>query len=232
MPTTRPRILDPQAIPVVGTDHHLAPLAPSRLTAQALRERFGAGVDWQAEIPGDTGHSGRELAAASVLVPLVQRPQGLHVLLTERSAHLREHAGQISFPGGRVEDSDADAVATALREAEEEVGLPRAQVEVIGTLPLYTTVTHFAVTPVVALVRPPFTLALDAFEVAEAFEVPLSFLMTPAHHQRHEVELLGRRRQFLSMPWEGQDADGAPRRYFIWGATAAMLRNLYGFLSG
>jgi 8-oxo-dGTP pyrophosphatase MutT (NUDIX family) len=228
---SRPPLIDPQAIPVVGTDHHLPAVEPSRLTAQALRERFGSGADWQAEIPGDTGHSGRELAAASVLVPLVQRADGLHVLLTQRTAHLREHAGQISFPGGRVEDTDADAVATALREAEEEVGLPRARVDVIGKLPMYTTVTNFAVTPVVALVRPPFTLVLDAFEVAEAFEVPLSFLMTPAHHQRHEVELLGRRRRFLSMPWDGQGADGAPRRYFIWGATAAMLRNLYGFLN-
>jgi hypothetical protein len=86
------------------------------------------------------------------------------------------------------------------------------------------------VTPVVALVRPPFDLRLDAFEVAEAFEVPLRFLMTPAHHQRHEFELQGERRQFLSMPWQGHDEQGAPRSYFIWGATAAMLRNLYGFL--
>ena len=152
------------------------------------------------------------------------------MLLTRRTEHLRDHAGQISFPGGRVEDDDADAVATALREAEEEVGLPRDAVDVIGQLPHYTTVTRYVVTPVVALVRPPFDLQLDAFEVAEAFEVPLRFLMTPAHHQRHEFELQGQRRQFLSMPWQGLDAQGATRRYFIWGATAAMLRNLYGFL--
>jgi 8-oxo-dGTP pyrophosphatase MutT (NUDIX family) len=228
---TRAPILDPQAIPVIGTDHHLAAVEPSRLTPLALRKRFGANVSWKAEIPGDTGFSGRSLLPASVLVPLVQRPDGLKVLLTRRTDHLRDHAGQISFPGGRVEDDDADAVATALREAEEEVGLPRDVVDVIGMLPHYTTVTNFVVTPVVALVQPPFTLALDSFEVAEAFEVPLSFLMTPAHHRRHEIELHGQRRQFLSMPWESHGDDGVARRYFIWGATAAMLRNLYGFLS-
>ena len=153
------------------------------------------------------------------------------MLLTQRTDHLRDHAGQISFPGGRVEDDDADAVAAALREAEEEVGLPRSAVDVIGTLPHYTTVTNYVVTPVVALVTPPFTLRLDTFEVAEAFEVPLDYLMTPAHHQRHEFEFNGQRRQFLSMPWDGVGGDGLPRRYFIWGATAAMLRNLYGFLA-
>jgi 8-oxo-dGTP pyrophosphatase MutT (NUDIX family) len=166
-----------------------------------------------------------------VLVPLVLRPDGLKVLLTQRSDHLRDHAGQIAFPGGRVEPGDADAVAAALREAEEEIGLPRSTVDVLGLLPYYTTVTDYIVTPVVALVRPPFDLRLDASEVAEAFEVPLDYLMTPAHHQRHEFEWQGQRRQFLSMPWDGPGGDGRLRRYFIWGATAAMLRNLYGFLN-
>jgi 8-oxo-dGTP pyrophosphatase MutT (NUDIX family) len=227
---TRPRILDPQAIPVIGSDQHLPAVDPARLTAEALRRRFTGAHAWQADIRGDTGFDADALAPASVLVPLVQRPDGLKVLLTQRTDHLRDHAGQISFPGGRVEAHDIDAVAAALREAEEEVGLPRSAVDVIGRLPHYTTVTKYVVTPVVALVRPPFTLQLDAFEVAEAFEVPLSFLMTPAHHQRHEFEFQGQRRQFLSMPWESRGNDGVPRRYFIWGATAAMLRNLYGFL--
>ena len=230
MPATRPRILDPQAVPVIGTDHHLPAVDQARLTPEALRQRFQAAQGWQADIRGDTGADPEGLSAASVLVPLVQRADGLHVLLTRRSEHLRDHAGQISFPGGRVEQDDADAVATALREAEEEVGLPRDAVDVIGQLPHYTTVTRYVVTPVVALVRPPFDLRLDAFEVAEAFEVPLSFLMTPAHHRRHEFELQGERRQFLSMPWQGLDEQGVSRTYFIWGATAAMLRNLYGFL--
>jgi 8-oxo-dGTP pyrophosphatase MutT (NUDIX family) len=160
------------------------------------------------------------------------REAGLQVLLTRRTDHLRAHAGQISFPGGRAEPDDADAVATALRETEEEIGLPRDHVEVIGALPTYTTVTSFVVTPVVALVRPQFTLTLDAFEVAEAFEVPLQYLMSPAHHRRHEVEIEGQARRFLSMPWpSGAAAAESAGSYFIWGATAAMLRNLYRFLS-
>jgi len=103
-------------------------------------------------------------------------------------------------------------------------------VQVLGPLNTYSTVSSYVVTPIVALVQPPFDLALDAFEVAEAFEVPLPYLMTPAHHHRHEAEFGGVRRQFLSMPWQGVDAQGQPREYFIWGATAAMLRNLYSFL--
>jgi len=169
-------------------------------------------------------------AAASVLVPLVMRGGALHVLLTRRTDHLRDHAGQISFPGGRAEPDDPSAIHTALREAEEEVGLAREHVDVLGQLNTYTTVTSYVVTPVVALVQPQFSLHLDRFEVEEAFEVPLNFLMTPANHQRHELTLGGQRRQFLSMPWSGIDASGQPHLYFIWGATAAMLRNLYWFL--
>jgi 8-oxo-dGTP pyrophosphatase MutT (NUDIX family) len=218
-------------VPVIGTDAHLPPVEAARLTAGALRERFAAPPVYTPEFPGDGGlFAGRTPAAASVLVPLVERADGLHLLLTRRTDHLRDHAGQISFPGGRVEQQDADAVATALRETEEEVGLARAHVDVIGALPHYTTVTAFTVTPVVAIVRPPFALALDSFEVAEAFEVPLAYLMDPAHHRRHRFELEGVTRQFLSMPWQGAGSDGLPREYFIWGATAAMLRNLYGFL--
>jgi 8-oxo-dGTP pyrophosphatase MutT (NUDIX family) len=226
----RALILDPAAIAVVGTDHLLPAVPTQRLTPHALRQRFSTARAWQAEIQGD-GIAADNLAAASVLVPLVLRDEGLSVLLTRRTEHLRDHAGQISFPGGRAEAADANAAATALREAEEEVGLARDSVEIIGTLPIYTTVTKYVVTPVVGLLHPPLTLKLDPFEVAEAFEVPLSFLMTPAHHQRHQVELDGLSRQFLSMPWDGLGADGVYRRYFIWGATAAMLRNLYAFLS-
>lgn len=227
-----PLIRDPQAVPVAGHDGHLPPVPDPALEAAALRARFAAPPAWQPETTGD----GRVLAQrpsapASVLVPLVVRPAGVQVLLTRRTDHLNDHAGQISFPGGRAEASDADAVATALREAEEEVGLAARHVEVLGHLPLYTTVTAYDVTPVVALVHPPFDLALDAFEVAEAFEVPLRFLMQPAHHLRHVVEIDGLERQFLSMPWDGVDAQGQPRRYFIWGATAAMLRNFYRFLA-
>lgn len=219
-------------MPIVGTDAHLPPVAPDRLTADALRRRFAAPPAWQIEFPGDGGlFAGREPASASVLVPIVDRADGLRVLLTRRTEHLKDHAGQISFPGGRQEEHDADVVAAALREAQEEVGLAPEHVEIVGALPVYTTVTAFRVTPVVALVEPRFSLALDPFEVAEAFEVPLAYLMDPSHHRRHRFEAEGVTRHFLSMPWDGLDAEGRPRQYFIWGATAAMLRNLYRFLS-
>ena len=231
-----PRILNPSAVPVLGTDAHLPAVPAARLGPAALRARFGAASaqqGWQTEFHGDgrllTGV--RAPAHASVLVPLVARADGVQVLLTRRTDHLRDHAGQVSFPGGRAEPHDASAAATALREADEEVGLPPERVDVIGQMPTYTTVTNFVVTPVVALVEPPFVLTLDSFEVAEAFEVPLAFLMNPANHQRHVFEFDGGQRQFLSMPWRGVAADGSVREYFIWGATAAMLRNLYRFLA-
>lgn len=169
------------------------------------------------------GSSSRTPASASVLVPLVRREHGLQVLLTRRTDHLRTHAGQISFPGGRQEPEDADEVSTALREAREEIGLQPDDLEVFSTLPVYTTVTQFIVTPVLAFVAPHRALRLDPAEVAEAFEVPLAFLMDPANHQRHRFEMDGQSREFLSMPW----TDPTGREQFIWGATAAMLRNLY-----
>jgi 8-oxo-dGTP pyrophosphatase MutT (NUDIX family) len=223
-----PRIRDPRAVPVAGTDAHLPAVPGERLTAEALRSRFAAAGPWEPEHAGDgRAWAGREPSAAAVLVPLVQRPGGLQVLLTRRTDHLRDHAGQVSFPGGRSEPDDPGPAGTALRETEEEVGLARQHVQVIGEMPVYTTVTSFVVTPVVALVQPPFDLRLDSFEVAEAFEVPLAYLMNPAHHQRHRFLYDGGERQFLSMPWHGDQG----REYFIWGATAAMLRNLYRFLS-
>jgi 8-oxo-dGTP pyrophosphatase MutT (NUDIX family) len=230
MTSAAPRITNPELIPVAGVDDHLPPLPAERLQPQTLRQRFAAPLRWQPEIPGDGARFDPQgpTARASVLVPLVMREGGLQVLLTRRTAHLRSHAGQISFPGGKAEAHDADAVATALRETEEEVGLARRHVEVIGSLPVYATVTGFVVTPVVGLVAPDFDLQIDSGEVDEAFEVPLPFLMTPAHHRRHRWEAVpGVTRQFLSMPWQG----GAGQQYFIWGATAAMLRNLYGFLA-
>lgn len=232
-PLPLPRITDPERIPVIATDDRLPPVPVERLSAAALRRRFRTPLDWAPEMPGDGPRFRPDVvpAPAAVLMPLVQRDDGLSVLLTRRTEHLREHAGQISFPGGRSEDDDADAVATALRETEEEIGLARRHVEVIGALPHYVTITSFDVTPVVALVAPPFTLDLYRDEVDEVFEVPLRFLMTPAHHRRHEFDLAGQRREFLSMPWQTTDAQGRAHSYFIWGATAAMLRNFYRLLS-
>lgn len=151
---------------------------------------------------------------AAVLVPLVNRAEGLQVLLTQRSADLPNHPGQISFPGGRIEASDASVDAAALREATEEVGLPSARVSVLGHLSEYETVTGYRVTPVVGWIEPPFPVTPDPVEVADVFEVPLAFLLDPANQQRHFRMLGALRRDFWAIPYGER---------FIWGATAAML---------
>ena len=165
----------------------------------------------------EDGADNLALTPAAVLFPIVVRDAGHTVMLTQRTAHLRDHAGQISFPGGRVEADDLSPTHTALRETEEEVGLSRERVEVLGFLPEYRTGTGFRVTPVVGLVHPPFDLQPDPFEVAEVFEVPLAFLLDPANHQRHEMHYRGALRQYFAMPYGD---------YFIWGATAGMIRSL------
>ncbi|MEC8164288.1 MAG: CoA pyrophosphatase [Pseudomonadota bacterium] len=159
----------------------------------------------------------QKLTQAAVLVPLVDRPDGLTVLLTQRTDHLRDHAGQVSFPGGRVEPEDPSHEAAALREAEEEVGLPSDRVDLIGRLDLYVTRTGYEVVPIVGIVNPPFPVKPDPFEVAEVFEVPLRFLADPGNHQMHSRYYKGARRSFYAMPYNG---------YYIWGATAGMLVNL------
>lgn len=164
----------------------------------------------------------RALTAASVLVPLVERPEGLTVLLTQRTAHLAAHAGQVSFPGGRVEPEDSDAVATALRETREEIGLPADRVEPVGRLDTYITGTGFEITPVVGLVGIPLSLIPDPYEVADIFEVPLDFVLDPRNHERHSREWKGRMRSFFVLPYENR---------YIWGATAGMLINLAEILA-
>jgi 8-oxo-dGTP pyrophosphatase MutT (NUDIX family) len=199
----------------------------ARLQADAIRSRFAAPPIWQVEMPGDGGlFPGRVVRDAAVLVALMERTAGLTVLLTERTAHLNDHAGQISFPGGGRDPQDHSPTDTALREAMEEVGLPASHVQVLGELAVYQTVTAYRVTPVVALVEPNFVVQADSFEVAEVFEVPLSFLMNPANHQRRAIDTPMGERFFYAMPYQ----DGGKER-FIWGATAAMLRNFYRFLS-
>lgn len=220
---------DPQKLPVIGIDDHLPAATPEVLRGEALRQRFLAPPVWSPEIKTERRFTDRTPTHASVLIALVPRTETT-VLLTQRTDHLTDHPGQISFPGGRVDPGDADAAATALREAHEEIGLEERFVDVLGAMPTYTTGTGFIVTPVVALVRPGFAVQPEPFEVAEVFEVPLAFLMNPANHRRHVIELDSGAREFLSMPWQGVDESGQPRRYFIWGATAAMLRNLYRFL--
>lgn len=171
------------------------------------------------EVTGDFAVAGlpreeRALMPAAVLVPLVRHPTGLTVLLTQRTDHLINHAGQISFPGGRVEAQDTGPVETALRETEEEVGLHRRHVEVAGFLDLYQTVTGFLITPVVSFVIPPFDLDPDPFEVAEVFEVPLDFILDARNHEYHGKVYKGQKRRFYVIPY---------KNHYIWGATAAML---------
>ena len=198
-------------------------------SAELLRARFAmADLPWQPEPLEERFSKDRAPADAAVLVPLVQRQDDLYVLLTLRTAHLNDHAGQISFPGGRCEPEDGGPIETALRETAEETGLAREFIEVLGTMPVYQTATNFMVTPVVALVRPGFTLHPDAFEVEEVFEVPLSFLMNVENHQQRSLHTPMGERTFYAMPYNSPESG---KNYFIWGATAAMLRNLYHFLS-
>jgi 8-oxo-dGTP pyrophosphatase MutT (NUDIX family) len=228
-----PLITDPRAVPVLEVDTHLPALDESRWTTQSLAAQFASLEGWRPPLGGDGGVllGDQPLKQAAVLMPLVRRPGGPTVLLTQRTAHLRAHAGQVSFPGGRMEGCDASPAHAALREAHEEVGLQATEVEVVGQLPAYRTVTAFEVTPVVAWVHPPLHLRPDPREVQDIFEVPLVFLMNPAHHRQHRVVVQDRTRQFLSMPWQGQGLSGAEKEFFIWGATAAMLRNFYHLLA-
>ncbi|MEO8345090.1 MAG: CoA pyrophosphatase [Betaproteobacteria bacterium] len=180
--------------------HRLARPAPS--AARDMSDGF--------RLPGRDG----DATPAAVLVPIFNRPGGLTLLLTQRSADLPDHPGQISFPGGRVGPSDLTLVDAALREATEEVGLAADRVEVLGELPTYETVTGYRVTPIVGWVEPPFTLTIDPIEVADAFEVPLTFVLDPVNQQRHYRMLGEVRRDFWAIPY---------RDRYIWGATAAML---------
>ena len=184
-----------------------------------LRERLRRPLPVQA-VYGDDG-AGREEAGvtpAAVLVPIVAHADGLTVLFTQRTASLRSHSGQVSFPGGRAEPGDPSIEFTALREAEEEIGLPARRVEVLARLPEYFTRTGFRVTPVVGLIQPPLELVPDSREVDEVFEVPLAFILDAANHRRATRELNGRTVGYYVIEHHGRT---------IWGATAGMLVNLY-----
>lgn len=185
--------------------------------------------DLNPELPADFARAadaaaaaGRPIKPAAVLVPVLARPE-VTLLFTLRTNDLPAHAGQISFPGGKTEPFDADPLATALREANEEIGLAASFVEPLGALDPYLTGTGYRIIPIVALVDPAAPLSLDPREVADAFEVPLDFLMDPANHQRHSRIIGGQERHFHAMPFGER---------FIWGATAGILRNMYARLFG
>ena len=218
---------DPMTQPWVASTLKFGAVPSAHLTPEWLRLVLSENIERPLDIPNESlrRFPGREgpLVEAAVLVPIVMRSEGLTVMLTQRSAHLNDHAGQISFPGGRCEPSDVDVKDTALRETEEETGLVREHIECLGGLPRYITGSGFAINPVTALVRPGFTLAPDTFEVAEVFEVPLAFLTDPANYRFHQAQLPdGRLRQYYSVPYN---------QFFIWGATAAMLLGMCQVLS-
>jgi len=201
---------------------HLTRQVIARLLAEGLDPNGRGDAKLESQLDGDVrpGRPALERAPtpAAVLVPLVERPDGMTVLLTQRTDHLAHHPGQISFPGGRLEDSDGgDAVVAALRETEEEIGLARHHVNVVGRLDEYVTGTGFVVTPVVGIIAPPFDLSADPFEVAEVFEVPLDFVLEPANHKLHRRVVEGRHRPFWALTYEER---------VIWGATAGILVNL------
>jgi 8-oxo-dGTP pyrophosphatase MutT (NUDIX family) len=225
-------IFDPRAVPIVARDSHMPAVEQSLLTPDALRFRFTQEKPWEAEVTDENRAAlaregsvnagrGNELTPAAVLIPLIMYENELKILLTQRTAHLHDHPGQISFPGGRSDPQDSSAIDTALREAEEEIGLPSDRVEVLGSLPHYLTITGYQVTPVVSLVVAGHAYEPDEFEVADIFEVPMAYLMNPHHHEQRMWQSPQGYRRFYAMPYENK---------FIWGATAGMLRNLYHFL--
>jgi 8-oxo-dGTP pyrophosphatase MutT (NUDIX family) len=160
---------------------------------------------------------GVRVTHAAVLVPLIDRRHEVNVLFTQRTEHLDDHASQISFPGGRVELSDADREDTALRETEEEIGLCRSAITVLGRLPDYEIPSGFRITPIVGWVQPPLELKTDPFEVASVFEAPLEYFLDPANYQRRQYHFRGRHRHYMAIPYRGR---------YIWGATAGMLYSL------
>ena len=223
-------VFDPRLVPVQSIDTHLPLVAPAELQAQALIRRFARAPVWQAELPGDhSAAPARVMREAAVLVPITIAADPM-VLLTRRTEHLNSHAGQIAFPGGRVDAQDLDAADAAQREAWEEVGLERRHISVLGSLPVYATGSGYSVTPVVALVQEGFSLSPNSEEVAEVFAIPLSHFTNPANHRWHTMEWEQRTRRWLSMPYWQQRPGAEPAERFVWGVTAGILRNLYRFL--
>jgi 8-oxo-dGTP pyrophosphatase MutT (NUDIX family) len=227
-----PPNFNPRLVAIAERCTDQSKIAIHRLNPIFIRDLFANPPAWSPEITDENRHviasniiAQREAIGkttkAAVLIPIILQESGLSVLLTQRTDHLHDHAGQISFPGGRMDQGDDGLYATALRESQEEIGLHADRVEIIGHLPEYLTVSGYCVTPVVGLVKPQEKYVLDPFEVADVFEVPLEFLMNPANHEIRVWQSEQGQRRFYSMPYENR---------FIWGATAGMLRNLYHLL--
>lgn len=219
---------DPQQQSARRANEGLEPIAPERITAAFIRSAFEGNLPPEDSIIAAWNkekrafHRQTPYIPAATLMPLVQTPQGIHMLLTRRASHLKKHSGQISFPGGRVDASDASVIDTALRETMEEIGIPAHKIDVLGILPEFFTGTGFLMQPVVGFVQSDYVLTINAQEVDEVFAVPLVFLLNPNNHYLHEVPIgVGTLRQYFSMPW---------KNYFIWGATAAVIRNFYCLL--
>lgn len=226
---------DPREIPWTLQEGHWPALPQHLLVADRLKWVFQNPPEWTPELKREPNIGQRPSQAAAVLIPIILRgDQGQEpsILLTQRTQHLSTHAGQIAFPGGKVDDTDLSVEEAALREAQEEVGLSSEFIEVLGTLPSYVTGTAFHITPVVGLVSPLHTITPNPYEVADAFEVPLSFLMDPQNHRFHAWEREGVLRNWYSMPYleTPRLPCSAPTERFIWGATAGMIRNFYRFL--
>jgi 8-oxo-dGTP pyrophosphatase MutT (NUDIX family) len=226
---------DPRTLPIwqeaTAVLQQQPSVAAERMHATALQQRFKKNLAWQAEPRHEMFVRFPALREAAVLIGLLPSPdahQSLQVVLTQRCDHLDTHPGQIAFPGGKMDAGDADAAAAALREAHEEISLPPAQTQILGSLMPYETGTGFRVTPVVALLQPSVTLVPNPLEVTDIFHVPLDFLMNPANHRKHVWQPANdHRREWFSIPYT--DPDGQER--FIWGVTAGILRDLYRFLS-
>ena len=218
---------DPLVQPVVSSEV-LEPLSESSIQLDFISSAFACPVEWQVEpVFVDSFQADvlehRGAIKAAVFVALVQRPSGVHVLFTCRASHLYDHAGQICFPGGRIESTDTDAIAAAIRETQEEIGVSPEFITIIGTQPSFLTSTRFTMKPIIGSLRPGFTINPDLTEVAEVFEVPLSVLMDTGLHRLHRASLPGGGHRFyFSITWKS---------YFIWGATAALIRNFYHYLA-
>lgn len=218
---------DPQAQPLIEIPV-LPSISHSFLAPEFIQNAFTQPIQWKVE-PLFESDFVPEFAQypqgiqSAVCVPLIQRENGLNVLLTRRAGHLLSHAGQVCFPGGRIEAQDGSAIQAALRETFEEIGIDPSYIQTLGEQPILVTTTRYAMRPVVGLVKKGFHINPDPDEVAEVFEVPLAVLMNPKYHRLHQLEIIkGDPRYYFSMSWNG---------YFIWGATAAVIRNFYHYLA-